>query len=196
MKPALDRRTVGGAVLALTAALLVLIATRPPPTTPVLVAAAALGPGVPLDAGSLAIRNTAEPAGMVTAGSPDEYAGWVLTAPLDAGEPIPASQIQPPERIDHPDVIAVALPEEHAVLGDLRAGDRVDVYLTAPGADGEPPETTVAARGVLVVAVAPDPEGFGADRLARLLVAADDDLASLLVNAARTGSLDLVRLGR
>ena len=54
----------------------------------------------------------------------------------------------------------------------------------------------MAARSVLVVAVAPDPEGFGAARLARLLVAADGDLASLLVNAARTGGLDLVRLGR
>jgi Flp pilus assembly protein CpaB len=196
VKAAFDRRTVGGAVLAVAAALLVLIATRPPATTPVLVAAAALGPGVPLDAGSLAIRDTTDPAGMVTAGSADEYAGWVLTAPLDAGEPIPASQLHPPERIDHPDVVGLALAEEHAVLGDLRPGDRVDVYLTSPGTDGDPPSTLVAARGVLVVAVAPDPDGFGADRLARLLVAADDDLASLLVNAARTGSLDLVRLGR
>jgi Flp pilus assembly protein CpaB len=192
----LDRRTIAGAVLALAAALLVLVVTRPPATTPVLVAATALGPGVPIDTGSLALRDTPEPAGMIAAESVDEYAGWILTAPLDPGEPIPASQLHPPERLDRPDVIALALGEEHAVLGDLRAGDRVDVYLTSPGADGEPPQTSVAARAVLVVAVAPDPEGFGADRLARLLVAADGDLAALLVNAARTGSLDLVRLGR
>jgi Flp pilus assembly protein CpaB len=196
VKRSLDRRTAAGAALALAAALLVVVVTRPPATTPVLVAATALGPGVPIEAGSLALRDTADAAGLVAAGSADEYAGWILTAPLDPGEPIPASLLHPPERLDRPDVIALALGEEHAVLGDLRAGDRVDVYLTSPGADGEPPQTSVAARRVLVVAVAPDPEGFGADRLARLLVAADGDLAPVLVNAARTGSLDLVRLGR
>ena len=198
MKPpvSFDRRTVVGAVLALAAAFLVLVVTRPPAKTPVLVAAAPLGPGVSLDAGSLGLRDTPDPAGMIAADSVDEYAGWILTAPLDPGEPIPASQLHPPERLASPDVVALALAEEHAVLGDLRAGDRVDVYLTSPGDDGEPPATSVAARGVLVVAVAPEPEGFGADRLARLLVAADDDLAALLVNATRTGSLDLVRIGR
>jgi pilus assembly protein CpaB len=191
-----DRRTVAGAGLALAAALLVVVVTRPPATTPVLVAASEIGAGVPLDAGALALREIPDPNGLVAAESVDEYTGWIATAALDPGEPIPASQLHPPERLDRPDVIALAVGEEHAVLGDLRAGDRVDVYLTTPGPDGEPPSTSVAARGVLVVAVAPEPEGFGADRLARLLVAADGDLAPLLVNAARTGSLDLVRIGR
>jgi len=190
-----DRRTLIGAALAVTAAVLVLVITRPAATTTVLVADADLAAGVPLSTQQIGLRETTAPEGLIAADDPDAFADWALAAPLDSGEPIPASLLLPEARQAHPDVVALALDEDHAVLGVLRTGDRVDVYLTAPHDDGVP-TTDRIAEGVFVVDVVEGPSGFGRDDSARLLLAADHRLAAVLVHAARTGDVDLVRVGR
>jgi Flp pilus assembly protein CpaB len=194
-RPAIDRRTILGAVLAVAAGLMVLLITRPASTSGVLVAGADLAAGVPLGTQTVTVRSTPTPEGLVAVEDPGAFADWVLTAPLDAGEPIPASLLIPEPRRTRPDVVAVALDEEHAVLGVLRPGDLVDVYLTAPDPEGEPSTDLVADR-VFVVDVLEGPSGLGAGDSARLLLAADRHLAAVLVHALRTGDVDLVRVGR
>lgn len=194
-RPGLDRRTLLGGALAVGAAVLVIVITRPAPTTGVLVAAADLAAGVPLGTQAVEVRRTGTPDGLVVAEDPTSFAQWALSAPLDAGEPIPASLLVPEARLLHPDVVAMALDEDHAVLGILRTGDLVDVYLTSPGEEGEP-VTEPVARRVFVVDVGEGSEGLGASQAARLLLAADGDLAATLVHAMRSGDVDLVRVGR
>ncbi len=191
-----DRRTLLGAGLAVAAALLVIVTTRGAQTSPVLVAASDIAPGVPIGADSLDVRQVAAPEGLVETSDPAAFAGWALAAPLAAGEPIPASLLRPEARLRHPDVVALALDEDHAVLGVLIPGDRVDVYVTASEPGGAGTSTSIVARNVFVVDVIAGPDGFGADRSARLLLAADGKLAAALIAAVHSGDVDLVRIGR
>jgi Flp pilus assembly protein CpaB len=192
----IDRRTLLGATLAVVAAGAAIAATRPEPTTGVLVAGADLASGVALGQQSIEIRRTTDPTGLITSEDPTGYVDWVLSSPLDAGEPIPASLLRHPVRKDHPNAVALALDTEHAVLGDLRSGDRIDVFVTAPREDQEEPVTDLVAPAVFVIDVIADTDGLGAERRTRLLLAADRDLAATLIHATRTGDVDLVRVSR
>jgi Flp pilus assembly protein CpaB len=168
--------------------------TRPIETTEVLVAATDVAGGTPLEADMLSSRSVVDPQGLVAAVDPGEFAGWQLRAPLAAGEPVPQSLLLPDARRSHPDVLALALDEDHAVLGVLVPGDRVDVYVTPDGP--EPGETSLVAPGMYVIDIRDQSESFGADRAARLLLAVDDDTASRIIAAIHSGDIDLVRVSR
>ena len=190
-----DRRTALGLALALAAGALVFALTRPAAQSAVLVAAAPLSAGVPLEAGQLAVRRVADTSGLVTGDEPAALEGWTLAAALDPGEPLLPSLLRAPERAARPDVLALSLERDRAVLGELRAGDRIDVYVTASDGDGGP-VTRLVAAAVYVVAAGPGPSGLGGEDAVDLLLAVDDDLAAALVAARNEGALDLVRASR
>jgi Flp pilus assembly protein CpaB len=192
----IDRRTILGAVLAVVAGVAVVAATRPPATSPVLVAATDLSAGVPLGEQQVEIRRMVTAEGLVVADDPDEFSTWAPAAPLAAGEPIPASLLQPAIRRAHPDALALALDAEHAALGALQQGDLVDVYATGPAPDDEAAITTLVASEVFVADVASAPERLGSEPTTLLLLAVDRPLAETLVHAIRTADIDLVRVGR
>ena len=191
-----DRRTVLGAVLAIVSAVAVLAATRPAPVTGVLVAGADLAPGVALGEQAVEIRPMSDPEGLIAADDPTTFADWAPAAPLDAGEPIPASLLRPAARGTRPDAVALALGAEHAVLGELRSGDRVDVFVTAPAPESGEPSTTLVAEQVYVLEIVDDTDGLAGSPTTNLLLAADRELAAVLIHAVRTGDVDLVRVGR
>jgi Flp pilus assembly protein CpaB len=191
--PNVDRRTLLGIGLAAVAATLVLLVTRPVPTAPVLVAGSDLAAGTPLAELDIDVRQVADSAGLVEGTELGDLAGWTLTVPLAAGEPLLPSLLAPPELLTAPNLIALDIEAAHAVLGRLAAGDRVDVYATEAPFGGDP-VTRLVAADVFVVDARVVAAGGGRDRV-ELLVAVDDALAADLTTAMRAADLDLVRAG-
>lgn len=190
-----DRRTAIGLTCALAAGILVFTLTRPAATVPVLVAEGPLPAGVPLDALPIGVRRVPDAAGMVTGDDPAALAGWTLSTALAAGEPLVPSLLREPERRSRPAVLALSLERDRAVLGDLLAGDHIDIYVTATDPEG-PGEARLVAAAVYVVAAATGPSGLSGEDRVDLLLAVDDALAAALVSARNEGPLDLVRVSR
>jgi len=190
-----DRRTAVGLTLALTAGIIVFALTRPGDTVAVLVAEGPLPAGVALETLPVGVRRVPDAAGLVAGDDATALAGWTLSTPLAAGEPLLPSLLRAPERRAQPDVLALSLERDHAVLGDLQAGDRLDIYVTVT--DGqEPAAARLVATAVYVVAAGPAPSGMGGEDRVDLLLAVDDALAAALVTARNEGGLDLVRVSR
>ncbi len=191
--PWLDRKRLVGLGLAAIAGLLVLMLTQPDPRVGVLVAANDLVPGRALTQDDVTVRYVASSVGMVEGTTIGDLSEWSLRAPVDAGEPLIPSNLQPPELLAYPNVIALSLDQSHAVLGRLVAGDRVDIYRTSDQGLESAPVTDLVATGVYVVESRPAVEGVNADRV-DLLLAVDEELALLLAGASRNGGIDLVRI--
>ena len=192
--PHLDRRTLLGIGLAATVAVLVLLITRPAPTTAVLVAGSDLPAGTQLGSLDIGARQVADAEGLVAGDTLGELSDWSLKIPIDAGEPLLPSMLQPPQVAVASSLLAIELDAAHAVLGQLFAGDQVDVYYTATPAPGEIPTTTRIAEAVFVVDATLTESSMGAGRV-DLLLAVDDGLATTLTAATHSGDLDLVRVG-
>jgi Flp pilus assembly protein CpaB len=190
-----DRRTTIGLACAVIAGILVFTLTRPQATTPILVAEGPLPAGVPLEGLPIGVRRVPDAAGMVAGDDPAALAGWTLGTALAAGEPLVPSLLREPERRSRPAVLALSLERDRAVLGDLLAGDHIDVYVTASDAEG-PTEARLVAASVYVVSAGPGPAGLGGEDRVDLLLAVDDALAAALVSARNEGPLDLVRVSR
>jgi len=191
--PAVAPRTMLGIGLAAVAALLVLVVTRPAPTVPILVAGADLPAGTPLSELEIDVRSVQSAAGLVAGDEVGELEGWVLGAPISAGEPLLPSQLRPPEVLAAPDALAVELPAAHAVLGQLGAGDRVDVYATT-SLPGEPTETTLIASAVYILEARTIESTTSQDRV-ELLLAVDRATARAVTSAMHAGDVDLVKVG-
>lgn len=190
-----DRRTLFGLLLAVVAGALVLVLTRPEPTVAILVAEGPLAAGVALEDLAVGVRRVPDAAGLVAGDTPADLAGWTLAAPLAEGEPLLPSLLRPPERRARPDVLALSLERDRAALGELQAGDLIDLYVTTDGLDG-PPVSRLVAAGLYVITAGPAPGGIAGSERIDLLVAVDDALAATLVSARHEGEIDLVRVSR
>ena len=190
--PHVDRRFIVGGLLAAVAAAMVLVLTRPPQETPVLVAGGELPAGTQLGALDIDVRYVQNADGLIEGTSLGDLDKWVLRVPLGEGEPLLASLVLPPAVIDAPNVIALSMEPEHAVLGQISAGDRVDVYVTT-SSPGQSKVTSLVAADVFVVAasVSDDP---GTQGDVNVLLAVDDALALELAAAGRSDGVDLVRV--
>jgi hypothetical protein len=101
--------------------------------------------------------------------------------------------MQPPELVATPNVIALSLAPQNAVLGQLVAGDKVDIYLTNTDGFGVAPATELIASSVYIVEA--DRSESSADRgRVNVLLGVDDDLAAQLATASHSGDIDLVRV--
>jgi Flp pilus assembly protein CpaB len=191
--PRVDRRTLTAAGLAALAALLVLALTRPVSEVDVLVASRPIAAGTPLSADSVTSRRMVSAEGLVAGDSIGELDGWLLEATIAPGEPILRSQLVDPEGSTTPSALSVSLPEAHAALGSVQAGDLVDIYVTWPQVAGEARLTELLVAGVSVLETRPSDEP-GGRRSIDILFAVDDELAPLIARGHRVGELDLVRV--
>lgn len=191
--PSVDRRRILGIFLAAIAGLLVLFLTRPEPQIAILVASNDLVAGQPLADQGVSVRYVTDAEGFVAGTGIGELAEWSLRAPIAEGEPLIPSLLQPPELLEFPNVMALSLDQKHAVLGNLVAGDRVDVYRTSAAGFDAAPVTTRVAMNVYVVDARVSDDGINRDRV-DLLLAVDEDLAALIAGASRGGEIDLVRV--
>lgn len=191
--PEVDRRFIVGGLLAVVSAALVLVLTQQPQTFPVLVAEEALPAGTALGSLSVGVRHVENPDGLVEGSSLGELEEWVLSVPLEPGEPLLSSVLLPPVTLESPNVIALSLDRAHAVLGQLAAGDLVDVYVTARG-QGDASSTELVAADVHVVS-AFSSEASTSPGQVEVLLAVDDALAQQLASAGRSDGVDLVKVG-
>jgi Flp pilus assembly protein CpaB len=191
--PSVDRRTIIGGVLAAIAALGVLQLTKPPEMTPVLVAGSELQAGQPLGELDIAVRYVESPEGLVIGDTVGDLEEWSLRVPLAEGEPLVASLMQPPELVATPNVIALTLRAENAVLGRIVSGDKVDVYVTSSAAFDSEPTTELLASDVYVVESVTSDSSVDRGRV-NVLLAVDDELAARLAAASHSGEIDLVRV--
>lgn len=190
-----DKRTLIGVGLAVAAGLLVILLTRPEPTVAVVVAEGPLPAGVDLGSLPVGLREVEDAGGLLKAESVAGLAGWTLAAPLAEGEPVVPSLLRAPERKEQPDVIALSLDRDRAVLGELQAGDLVNMYVTVES-PGQPPVARLVAAGVYVVTASAAPGGIAGSERIDLLLAVDDRLAEAVVSARHEGQIDLVRVAR
>src|SRR5207248_7076 len=119
-------------------------------------------------------------------------AGRVAVRHLDAGE-----LLRPTDLVaSGPAVREVSIPvgADHVPSGRLAPGDRVDVLATY--GDGAAAQTVVVAGSVEVVAVTSQQALIGggdAGAISAITVACDERVAALLVFAARSAKVDVVR---
>ncbi len=191
--PAVAPRTLLGIGLAAVAAVLVLVVTQPPASVPVLVAGTDLPAGTPLSELEVEVRQVESSAGLVTGDELGELGDWVLASPIAAGEPLLPSLLRPVEALAAPDTIAIQLDSAHAVLGQLSAGDRVDVFATT-SRPGIPAETVLIATSIYVLEASVTDATAGPDRV-ELLLAVDRSTARALTTAMHAGEIDLVKVG-
>lgn len=191
--PNIDRRRIIGGILAAITALGVLQLTKPPERVPVLVAGSDLVAGRPLGEMNIEVRYVESATGLVAGDSVGELAEWSLRVPLVEGEPLVTSLMQPPELLASPNVIALSLPAENAVLGRLVAGDHVDIYVTYAGGFEVESSTGLLASSVYVVEVVTSESSVDRGRV-NILLAVDDRLASDLASASHSGAIDLIRV--
>jgi hypothetical protein len=191
--PIIDRRLVVGGLLAALAAVLVLVLTQPADRIPVLVVGEDAASGVALSDLDIGVHYVDSADGLVQGSSLGDLESWSLSVPLAAGEPLLKSLLRPPAMSTMPNVLALSLAGEHAVLGQLSAGDLVDVYVTSDHLLGEIPETSLVASDIYLVAATMSDNPADRGRV-DVLVAVDDGLAPILAKAARSGGIDLVKV--
>jgi flavin reductase (DIM6/NTAB) family NADH-FMN oxidoreductase RutF len=92
-----------------------------------------------------------------------------------------------------PDALAVELSAANAVLGQLTAGDRVDVYATT-SRPGEPTETTLVASAIYILEARTIESTTTQDRV-ELLLAVDRATARAVTTAMHASDIDLVKVG-
>ncbi|GBE25492.1 hypothetical protein BMS3Bbin02_01778 [bacterium BMS3Bbin02] len=191
--PTIDRRTALALAAGFASALLVLALSAPPSLTAVLVADGPLPAGTALGDLPVTYRNVDNADGLIVGSDIGELADWTLVTPLTEGEPLLVSLIRPPQQITAPQQMALAIPATQAVLGEIQAGDSVDILVTRTAGVGSDATTEVLARDVYVIsAVLAESTAFG-DEL-RLILAVTDQLAVDLANASYAGDLDLIKV--
>lgn len=119
--------------------------------------------------------------------------GMVVTRPVRAGELLAAAWTQP-EGANPGRAITVPVDPQHAVGGELRPGDRVDVIATFDAGTLEA-RTTVLARAVEVLGlVSAGGLGFGDDSVIGVTLAVAPEEAVRLAFALRSGDVDVAKV--
>lgn len=118
----------------------------------------------------------------------------VLARPVAEGELISASWLITADAMSHGRVMSIPVAAEHAVGGELRPGDRVDIYATFDAGDLRA-RTRLLARAVEVIDVV-TAGGFAIeeDAAVGLTIAVTTEDAALLTFAIRTGEVDVVKV--
>lgn len=119
----------------------------------------------------------------------DDVLGRVALGPIDEGEIVQAGAVTAVRPADGGHEVALTLPREQLAVGRLKAGERVDVFVTYEE------RTASVARGAEVVQVATASDGsLTSDREVSVVVAVSSgDVVAALVHALRTGDVTVVR---
>jgi Flp pilus assembly protein CpaB len=119
--------------------------------------------------------------------------GAIMTRPLRAGELVPSGWVADEPARPLGRSMTIPVPPEHAVGGDLSAGDRVDVFATFDSGDVRA-RTIPLARGLEVTSVV-TAGGLVADEAAvGVTVLVERSQATSLAFAIRAGEVDLAKV--
>ncbi len=194
-RPALPggRAALGGLLITV-AALGVFLAYRRGeggPTTRVVVAAQEIRLGAVIEADDVQVVLADLPAstGATTFRTTTAVVGHVALGPIAAGEIVQAGSITADRSTSEVNEIAITLPRAQMAVGQLQAGDRVDIFVTYDD------HTASVARGATVVLIGNDRDrSLTSDRELSLVVSVPSgDVVAALVHALRTGEVTVVR---
>ncbi len=187
------RAVLGGVLIAVAAVGAFVAAERSgrAPTDPIVVAADTIREGEVLEADDLRVVDGALPdvAAAGTFGAAEPLVGRVAIGPIAEGEVVQAGSVTDHRVAGGLHEVAVTLPRAQIAVGRLKAGERVDVFVTYDD------RTTTVVRGAEVVEIgADDSESLTSDREITLVVAVPDgDAVAAVVHALRTGDVTVVR---
>lgn len=119
----------------------------------------------------------------------DDVLGRVALGPIEKGEIVQAGAVTADRLGDRGNEVALTLPREQLAVGRLKAGERVDVFVTYED------RTTSVARGAEVVQIATSSDGsLTSDREVSVVVSvASGEVVAAIVHALRTGDVTVVR---
>ena len=191
------RAVVGGALIALAASLAFAAsnADHSAPSHTVVVARRVIAPGTQLSSADLELRTVAISDELFDKGfsDPDELEYAATLAPIGAGEFLQHSSVRvsgaPVNGVD----FSFPIDREHAIDGELRSGDTVDVLATfGSGLDAQ---TALLARSVRLTKVTTTDASSvaGAGKLVVTASFADTDKVLDVAHAAQIAALTLVR---
>lgn len=119
--------------------------------------------------------------------------GATLVRPLRRGELIPAGWVTE-EGAGSSRSIAVPITADHAVGGELRPGDRVDVFATLRGVRGESRTTLLVTAAEVEDLLRSEGMVMENDSFAGITLSVSPDDAARIAFAIRTSDLDVVRV--
>ena len=156
---------------------------------PIVVAARAIRVGEVLEAADLRRADGELPGDATAFGEVDALIGRVALGPIDEGEIVQAGSVTADTATPGVHEIAVALPRRQIAVGRLKAGERVDVFVTYDD------RTTSVVRGAEVVQIELEDSGsLTSDREISLVIAVPSgDAVAAVVHALRTGDVTVVR---
>jgi Flp pilus assembly protein CpaB len=125
---------------------------------------------------------------MVRFDTRSQYTGFVATAALEPGDILMKSMVIRPAADNGGRAMSIAVDKAHAVNGDLKAGDRVDVI----DATTTPAAYVVQNIEVLVVNNSND-GAIGASSSFSIAVSVDSEQAARLSTTIKGGKFDVVR---
>jgi Flp pilus assembly protein CpaB len=165
-------------------------------TVHVWVAVHDLGPNSTLTSGDLKVESVHLSSAMLQryATASRDVTGATLVRPIEAGELLPLSSLASDVRSDEARSMTLPVTPEHAVGGQLRAGDRVDIYASFDSGNVSA-RTTLLARSVTVIDVV-NQGGFGvADgSMVGITIAVTPTDAGRLAFATHNADIDVVRV--
>lgn len=159
----------------------------------VVVAARPIAIGQRLTGSDLALRRIALDDTRALWSSPEELIGSIAIAPIGTGEFIQSSAISDDGTTDGAPVVTIAVERDHAVGGDLRPGEFVDVLATH--GSGNDAVTVVIAHGARVMRLE-ELKGSAIGSSGRFLVTlsmADSDQILDATHASNVATITLVR---
>lgn len=117
-----------------------------------------------------------------------KYDGWIATAPLEAGDLLSKSSLREPAASDGLRSMSIPVERSHAVGGDLKVGDRVDII------DAQNAPAAYVAQNIAVVSVnTGGTAALGATSDFSVTVAVDSDQAIRLSSAIKANKFDVVK---
>ena len=126
--------------------------------------------------------------------SAEDIEGGTLGQAVLEGELVPRSWLNDATVTQEARSMTIPVTPEHAVGGDLRAGDRVDVFATFDPGDARA-RTTLLARDIEILRLV-TAGGFALDEESAvgITVAVSPDEAARLAFAIRTAEIDIIRI--
>lgn len=164
-------------------------------TVPVWVAARDLASGSPITAGALRVEHVSLPdrLGSEYVTTAQKLEGSVVTRPLGEGELIPHEWVAP-SGISEGRSITVPIDPEHAVGGELRPGDVVDLYATFDPSDVRARTVSLVREAEVIDTVSAGGLVMGDRSIIGLTVSVSPDEAQRIAFASRTAQVDVVRI--
>ena len=165
-------------------------------TTPVLVAARDLPTDHRLTAADFVQAEVALPPELTTRYAPatQDLTGVTLSRPVAEGEMIALSWVASSRYAGEGRAMTVPITAEHAVGGDLRTGDRVDILATFDSGDARARTVLVAEEVEIVSPVEAGGLVTGEASVIGVTVAVTPEQAAELTFALRSAELDVVRV--